>query len=488
MDLKLFNTRSRKKELFAPLVDGKIGMYVCGVTVYDTSHIGHARCYVAFDVIYRFLKYLGYDVKYIRNFTDVDDKIINRANKLGVETRKLAEDNIVKYHEDMDAIGCLRPEVEPRVTDHIEDIIQLVERILKNDHAYVATDGSVYFSIDTWPGYLELSGRKLDDMLAGASERVETDPHKKNPLDFVLWKASKPGEPKWKSPWGEGRPGWHIECSAMSSRHLGDTFDIHGGGKDLVFPHHENEIAQSKAASGESFARYWMHNGFVNIDAEKMSKSLDNFFTIREVLKLYHPEALRVFLLSTHYRSPINYSTRNLEEATGRIEYLYETLASLDTAISLGGNEGDNLYPEGEEIRSRIIGAMLDDFNSAAALGHLFELCRAANDWTRKKRKLKGRINTLQRQREIISEAAGIFGILEQPPETVLAEIRARDILRLKLDVSFIEERIQARTDARKNKDFAQADAIRAELTATGVAVMDYPQGTTWGIIRTTEQ
>ncbi len=484
MELKVYNTRSRSKEPFTPLVDGEVGMYVCGVTVYDTSHIGHARCYVAVDVVYRFLQRMGYRVRYVRNFTDVDDKIIKRANELSLGTRELAEQNIDKFHEDMDALGCLRPEVEPRVTGHMEDIIALVQRIIDNGHAYVAPDGAVYFSIDTWPGYLELSGRNLDDMVAGASDRVEADPNKKNPLDFVLWKPSKPGEPTWESPWGPGRPGWHIECSAMSARHLGDVFDIHGGGKDLVFPHHENEIAQSKAASGQEFARYWLHNGFVNVDQEKMSKSLGNFFTIRDVLKLYHPEAVRTFLLSTHYRSPINYSSRNLEEATGRIEYMYQTLATLDAAIEMGGNEGENLHPETETVRAQILDAMRDDFNSAAALGHLFELLRAANDWTKKKRKLVGRITTLRRIREVVSEAAGIFGILEQEPAAALEAIRARDIVRLNLDVAAIEARIEERNAARQAKDFARGDAIREELAAQSVALMDGPEGTRWGVIR----
>ncbi len=486
MELKVYNTRTRTKEPFTPLQEDRIGMYVCGVTVYDMSHIGHARCYVAFDVIYRYLRHLGYEVNYIRNFTDVDDKIIKRANEIGLPTRELAERNIAEYHTDMDALCCLRPSGEPRVTDHIPDIVELVQQIIDNGHGYVADDGSVYFSIDTYPQYLELSGRNLEDMVAGASDRVETDSNKRNPLDFVLWKPSKEGEPAWDSPWCSGRPGWHIECSAMSAHHLGSAFDIHGGGKDLVFPHHENEIAQSKAASGDEFARYWLHNGFVNIDQEKMSKSLDNFFTIRDVLKLYHPEAVRSFLLSTHYRSPINYSSRNLEEATGRIEYMYQTLATLDEAIALGGNEGDNLHPETETVRQQITSAMSDDFNAAAALGHIFELLRAANDWTKKKRKLVGRITTLRAIRKVVSEAASIFGILERSPQEALDEIRDRDVVRMGLDVAWIEGRLQARTTARKEKDFAQADSIREELAAKQVAVMDTPQGTAWGVIRAT--
>jgi len=313
MALRLFNTETGKKETFEPITPGKVKMYVCGVTVYDLSHIGHARCYTAFDVVYRFLKFSGYDVKYVRNFTDVDDKIIKRAAELGVTPRELTDRNIAAYHEDMDALNCLRPDLEPRVMDHIPHIVDLISHIIERGHGYVGPDGTVYFSIDSFPKYGRLSGRNLEDMQAGASERVDDDPNKRNPMDFVLWKPSKPGDPVWDSPWCPGRPGWHIECSAMSATHLGVTFDIHGGGKDLVFPHHENEIAQSEGASGELFVKYWMHNGFVNVDAEKMSKSLGNFFTIREVLKVFHPEAIRMFLLSTHYRSPINYTHKNLE-------------------------------------------------------------------------------------------------------------------------------------------------------------------------------
>jgi len=486
MTLKVYNTLSRRKEELRPITPGQVGMYVCGVTVYDSSHIGHARCYVAFDVIYRFLRHCGFQVKYVRNFTDVDDKIIARARELEESTTELADRNIARYHKDMAALCCLLPDAEPRVTEHIPEIVSLVERILDNGHGYVAPDGSVYFSIETFPDYLKLSGRKLDDMVAGGSDRVAADPNKKNPLDFVLWKPSKAGEPTWPSPWGDGRPGWHIECSAMSLKHLGETFDIHGGGKDLVFPHHENEVAQSQAATGQRFVNYWLHNGFVNIDQEKMSKSLGNFFTIGDVLEKYHPETVRVFLLSTHYRSPINYSDKNLEEATSRIEYMYETLAKVDSAIESGGREGESLYPELDRTRAAIDTAMRDDFNTAAAIGHLFELLRAANVLVGRKRKLAGRLTTLRLMRELIDEAAAILGILERNPQTVLAEIRQRDVTRLGLDVEWIESRLLARTEARRDKDFATADTIRAELAGRNVDLMDSPQGTTWRVIRGT--
>ena len=484
MAIRLFNTQTRQKEDFNSIDEGKVRMYVCGVTVYDKSHIGHARCYVAFDVIYRHLLRSGYKVDYVRNFTDVDDKIIKRANEMGVETRALADVNIAAYHEDMDSLGCRRPTLEPRVTDHIEDIIALIQKIIANNHGYIGPDGTVYFSIDSFPKYGRLSGRNLEDMEAGASERVGQDPNKKNPMDFVLWKPSKEGEPSWESPWGAGRPGWHVECSAMSARHLGETFDIHGGGKDLVFPHHENEIAQSEAASGKTFVNYWMHNGFVNVDSEKMSKSLGNFFTIKDVLEIYHPEAIRTFLLSTHYRSPINYSNKNLEEATGRIEYMYESLQNIDDAIEMGGNEGENLFPDSDTVKQAIQSAMDDDFNAAAAVGHLFELFRVGNDYTKKKKKLAGRITTLKAIREVISWAGEILGILEGSPAQVLQEIRERDIRRLNLDVDAINDLIEQRTTARKDKNYDRADEIRQELAAMNVALMDGPQGTTWGLIR----
>ncbi len=488
MGLKVFNTLSGKKEDFVPLEQGRVGMYVCGVTVYDFSHIGHARCYVAFDVAYRYLKASGLEVRYVRNFTDVDDKIINRAAQTGEAPVDLATRNIRAFHEDMDALNCRRPDVEPRVTDHIPDITALVERIVANGHGYAAPDGSVYFSIDSFREYGQLSKRNLDDMVAGASERVDEDPNKRNPLDFVLWKPAKPGEPWWESPWGRGRPGWHIECSAMSARHLGETFDIHGGGKDLVFPHHENEIAQSRAASGREFVKYWLHNGFVNVDQEKMSKSLGNFFTIRDVLVKYHPEAIRMFLLSTHYRSPINYSTRNLEEATGRIEYMTETVAKLDAAIADGGPEGGEVAPDAERVKAAIREAMDDDFNTAAALGHLFELCRGANDWVARKKKTPGRLATLVAIREVLREAASIFGILENPPARVLAEIKDRDVVRLGLDVTDIEKVIAERWAARQAKDFARADALRAELGARNIDVSDSPSGSTWRVRRQTQE
>ncbi len=484
MSLRVYNTETGKKEPFVTLEPGKVKMYVCGVTVYDYSHIGHARCYTAFDVVYRYLKKAGYEVKYVRNFTDVDDKIIKRANELGVSTRELTDRNIAAYLEDMSALNCQEPDVQPRVTDHIEHIVELIQKIVDRGHGYVGPDGTVYFSIDSFPKYGRLSGRNLEEMMAGASERVADDPNKRNPYDFVLWKPSKEGEPSWQSPWCEGRPGWHIECSAMSATHLGCTFDLHGGGKDLVFPHHENEIAQSEAASGEEFVKYWLHNGFVNVDAEKMSKSLGNFFTVREVLKLYHPEAVRMFLLSTHYRSPINYTARNLEEATGRIEYMYQSLLKIDDALVDEGVDGPLLLADLDSKAGELDAAMADDFNTAAAIGHLFDLLRGANELVGRKKKTPGRVATLRRVRGVVSEAAVVLGLLERPAASVLEEIREKDVVRMNLDVTWIEERIAQRAEARVAKDFARSDAIRDELAAKGIALMDNPTGTSWGVIR----
>ncbi len=484
MALRVYNTETGKKELFEPMEAGKVKMYVCGVTVYDYSHIGHARCYTAFDVVFRYLKRMGFEVTYVRNFTDVDDKIIKRAHELGVTCRDLTDRNIAAYLEDMQALNCQNPDVQPRVTEHMPEIVALIQKIVERGHGYVGPDGTVYFSIDSFPKYGRLSGRNLEDMMAGASERVADDPNKKNPYDFVLWKPSKPGEPEWASPWCQGRPGWHIECSAMSATHLGVTFDIHGGGKDLVFPHHENEIAQSEGASGELFVRYWLHNGFVNVDAEKMSKSLGNFFTVRDVLKVYHPEAIRMFLLSTHYRSPINYTSRNLDEATGRIEYMYQSVQKLDEALLEEGPDGPALVDGLQEKLGSIDVAMADDFNTAAALGHLFDLLRTANEVLARKKKTPGRTATLKQIRQAVTSAAEIFGILERPATDVLAELRQKDVARLNLDVSDIEAAIVRRTEARANKDFAASDAIRNELLEKGIALMDSAQGTTWGVVR----
>jgi cysteinyl-tRNA synthetase len=467
-------------------------MYVCGVTVYDYCHIGHARANVVFDVIYRYLGYSGYDVTYVRNFTDIDDKIINRANKEGVDYKTISERYIEAFNQDMARLGLAKPTVEPKATDHMKGIIGVIETLIARGHAYEAA-GDVYYSVESFPGYLRLSGRNLEDMLAGA--RVEVDDRKRNPMDFALWKASKPGEPSWDSPWGQGRPGWHIECSAMSMEYLGKTFDIHGGGKDLVFPHHENEIAQSEAANGCQFVRYWLHNGFVNINSEKMSKSLGNFFTIREVLENYDPETLRFFILSAHYRSPIDFSDQNLNEAQAGLERIYSCLAAVNAALEgrdVPGGEahGDSLSPAGKDLHEKLQAlvprfreAMDDDFNTAQALGVLFETVRATNrvlaetgDHT------PATLSLLQRVAILFSETGGVLGLFTTTPATWLDAIRKAKSGQMEITPEEIEQLIAERAAARKSRDFKRGDEIRDMLLQKGIQLLDSPQGTTWNI------
>ena len=456
--LQIHNTITRKKEDFVPITPGEIGMYVCGVTVYDLCHIGHARTFVSFDMIVRYLRYLGYKVKYVRNITDIDDKIIKRAQEKGVSAKDLAEHFIGEMYADFDALNIARPDIEPRATENIDAIIALVQRLIDKGHAYVADNGDVMFALDSFKNYGRLSGQKLDELNAGA--RVAVEKTKRNPFDFVLWKMSKEGEPAWDSPWGAGRPGWHIECSAMNSKILGTTFDIHGGGSDLIFPHHENEIAQSCCAFDTKYVNYWMHSGMVMINKEKMSKSLNNFFTIRDVLKEYDAETVRYFLISAQYRSALNYSQENLDSARTALSRLYTALKNVKVATPQGGAE----YVE------RFKAAMDDDFNTPAALAVLFDLAKA--------------INTAQNETEAsglagrLVELGGILGILYQDPVKFLqsgaAASGADD------EVAKIEALIEQRKQARANKDYAAADAARNELTAMGIVLEDGPNGTTW--------
>ena len=450
MKLAIYNSLSRKKEPFVPLRAGHVGMYVCGVTVYDYSHIGHARVMVVFDLIYRWLKHLGYDVTYVRNFTDIDDKIIKRAAERGITTEALTAEMIEAFYRDMDALGCLRPTLEPRATAHIPEIVVMIEQLVAKGYAYVAANGDVMYAVRKFDGYGRLSGKDIDELESGS--RVEVDAAKRDPLDFVLWKQAKPGEPAWDSPWGKGRPGWHIECSAMSCAHLGHTFDIHGGGMDLKFPHHENEIAQAEAANGEPFARVWVHNGFVNINAEKMSKSVGNFFTVREVLTRYHPEVLRMFILGTHYRSPLDYSDTALDAAKAGLDRLYETRRRLG-------------FVEMGEILAGFVAAMDDDFNAPEALAELFDVSRAIN---------KG-----LDAGDDVSALAGCFaamctllGIVQEEPSRWF---QGEDV-----DSGRIEALIAERAEARSKRDFARADAVRDELAAMGIVLEDTVGGTSW--------
>lgn len=506
MKLFIYNTLTKSKEEFVPLEPGKVKMYVCGVTVYDYCHIGHARSAVVFDVIYRYLLFLGYDVTYVRNFTDIDDKIIRRSQEEQTDYKTISERYIKAFYEDMDRLGILRPAMEPRATEYIQDMIEIIKRLFDNGYAYMA-GRDVYFAVDRFPGYGKLSGRSLEDMLAGA--RVEVDEHKRNPFDFVLWKGSKEGEPAWDSPWGPGRPGWHIECSAMSARLLGETFDIHGGGKDLIFPHHENEIAQSEGAFGKTFVRYWLHNGFVNINNEKMSKSLGNFFTIREILEKVHPEVLRLFVLGKHYRSPVDFSDEALKESEKGLEKLYATISgALDKLEGLQFEyEGMKQLVESGRISSlrqtytnvdpelvektfsfpeKFLEAMNNDFNTAQAIGLIFDLRNSLQRLLESsgRKKLKGsEAEVTGFAVAFLKEGGAVLGIIERKPEEFFRE---QNLLKLKntgMTPEEVEIWIAKRAQARKEKRFDEADRIRAMLLERSIQLEDTPRGTRWRVV-----
>ncbi len=468
MSLKVYNTLTGKKEEFTPLNPPKVGMYVCGVTVYDDCHVGHARGAVTFDIIRRYFEYKGYEVTYVRNITDIDDKIIRRANELKCPWNELAGKYTDEYYKDMEKLGVQKAGVEPKATEHIEYIKQIVQQLIDKGYAY-EVDGDVYFEVRRFASYGKLSGRKPDDMLSGA--RIEVDERKRDPLDFALWKSSKPGEPWWDSPWGRGRPGWHIECSAMSMHYLGDSFDIHGGGQDLIFPHHENEIAQSEAASGKPFVKYWLHNGFVQVDREKMSKSLGNFFTIKDILAKYSPEVVRFFLLSTHYRSPIDFSDKRLDEAKRALERFYNTFRDAEPALS-DQAEKEASSAETDDYRKRFESAMDDDFNTAAALGVLFELARNTNTLLQK----NASHEQIPANVDLLKELGGILGLFEAD------ESETEALKQLPITENEIETLINQRNEARSSKDWARADEIRKRLDESGIVLEDRPDGTIWRI------
>jgi cysteinyl-tRNA synthetase len=491
--MKIYNTFTGRKEEFVPLIPNKVKIYACGVTVYDHCHIGHARSAIVFDVIRRYIKYKGFDVKYVRNFTDIDDKIINRAKQEGITWDAVARKYTDEYYKDMKRLGVGRADIEPKATEHIEEIIDIVNGLIEKGYAY-EVKGSVYFSVDKFIGYGNLSKKDMEEMMAGA--RVEVDERKKNPLDFALWKKSKEGEPSWESPWGSGRPGWHIECTAMSIKHLGESFDIHGGGADLLFPHHENEIAQSEAFTGKPFAKYWIHNGFITIDKEKMSKSLGNFFTIKEVLDKFDPEVVRFFLLSTHYRSPIEFSDDQLREAESSIDRYYTTivrindfLGTLIVSTSLEKkNGGEEEFSNAGKIfeglllsfREKFEEAMDDDFNTALALGHIFELIREANRFLDNRPSgLKSR-NLLSQTKELLFEAGEILNIFGRTPHVWYLSLM--EIRNIGLSEKNILEKIKERQDARQKKDWHIADAIRKELEEKGIILEDKKDGTDWKV------
>ena len=457
--LKIHNDLTRQKDDFVPIEPGRVRMYVCGMTVYDYCHLGHARVMVVFDVVYRYLRARGYDVTYVRNITDIDDKIIKRANENGEPFTALTERFVQAMREDAAALGVLPPTLEPRATEHLGEIVEMIERLIARGHAYVADNGDVYYAVTSFDGYGSLSGKSIEDLQAGA--RVEPGEQKRDPLDFALWKAAKAGEPAWDSPWGPGRPGWHIECSAMSTRALGNHFDIHGGGADLTFPHHENEIAQSEGATGEPFVNCWMHNGFVRINDEKMSKSLGNFFTVREILQSYRPEEVRYFILTSHYRSPLNYDEGNLQNARGALTRFYTALRGLpDAAPDQAG-----------ELTARFLAAMDDDFNTPEALAVLFDLAREVNRLRRESDAVAAPLGAELRR------LGGILGILQDDPE---AYLRGGEGSAEGLSDAAIEGLIAQRLAARKAKNWAEADRIREELKGKGVLLEDGPGGTTW--------
>ncbi|KAJ8548287.1 hypothetical protein K7X08_030756 [Anisodus acutangulus] len=496
VEFQVYNTTTRQKEVFKPKEPGKVKMYVCGVTSYDFSHIGHARAYVAFDILYRYLKYLGYDVVYVRNFTDVDDKIIKRANELGEDPRALSGRYCQEFLKDMDDLQCLQPTHQPRVTDHMEQIKEMIAKIMTNGCAYTI-DGDVYFSVDSFPEYGRLSGRKLEDNRAG--ERVGVDSRKRNPADFALWKAAKPGEPSWESPWGPGRPGWHIECSAMSAYYLTHSFDIHGGGMDLTFPHHENEIAQSCAACRESNISYWMHNGFVNIDDEKMSKSLGNFFTIREVTRLYHPLALRYFLLGNHYRSPVNYSISQIEIASESVFYIYQTLHDSEEALSAfqqgtetTTNVRGRISPQAldciRKLRIELETKLSDDLHTPtilnAALHEALRLMNSYLNMLKRRQQRQQQLTAVLSLTELLKEVKAIMDVLgllsSSTRAEVLQQFKERALKRAELTEEDVLHAIEERTLARKNREFAKSDQIRTDLVAKGIALMDIGTETVW--------
>ncbi len=476
MGLKVYNTISGKKEDFVPVTEGKVKLYVCGVTVYDHCHIGHARSAIVFDTIYRYLRSKDYDVTYIRNFTDIDDKIIRRSHAENVAWQEIGQKYIQSFYEDMDALGILRPTHEPRATEHIGDMIALVDTLIKKGHAY-NVNGDVYFSVDSFRNYGRLSRRPLEEMMAGA--RVEVDEKKKNPLDFALWKASKEGEPSWDAPFGAGRPGWHIECSAMSTLYLGNPFDIHGGGKDLVFPHHENEKAQTEAATGKKFVNYWVHNGFVNIDREKMSKSIGNTLLIRDFLKEYHPEVLRLFYLSNHYRSPVDYNSQSIDDTNTALHRLYYTRERAIEAQK-GKRFEPCAYPLAEETVKKFTDAMDDDFNTALAISYIFDLSKDINRMLDEKD--ESALAFMPSAESAYESLAGTLGLLEDTLESLESQSRLRHLTHMGLDVSFVENAINDRIEARRVKNFQKADEIRNMLVEKGIILLDTPKGTQWRI------
>ncbi|MBQ7486894.1 MAG: cysteine--tRNA ligase [Clostridia bacterium] len=459
--MQIYNTQSRKKEEFVPLVPGQVGIYCCGPTVYNYFHIGNARPFIVFDTLRRYFEYQGMKVTFVQNFTDIDDKMIKKANEEGITVKELGERFIAEYYKDADALGIERATVNPRATQHIEEIIALIQKLEANGLAYACPNGDVYYNTQAFAGYGKLSGQNLEDLESGA--RVDVDPNKRHPMDFAVWKAQKPGEPAWESPWGMGRPGWHIECSAMSMKYLGETFDIHCGGKDLVFPHHENEIAQSEGATGHPFVRYWMHNGFINVDNEKMSKSAGNFFTVRDIAKDFDLEAVRMFMLSAHYRSPINFSREMIEQAKASLDRLYTAKDNYEFLLKFAGD--GELRPEDQELmdaasiaRDNFEDAMDDDLNTADAIGSIFELVRKANTQINDQTPAV----VIRKVLDTLVELTGVMGLLTRKEEKADTDVNAL---------------VEARAKARAEKNWAESDRLRDLIQSMGYVIKDTKQG-----------
>jgi len=490
---RLYDSMRRQKVPFEPLVPGKVGMYVCGPTTYAAAHIGHAYSAIAFDTIRRSLEFLGWQVTFVRNVTDVDDKIIKRANELGIDPVAMSAKFAADYNRDMARFNVRPPDIEPKVSTHIPQIIALIERLVASGHAY-AIGGDVYYAVDTFPAYGRLSGQTLDELRAGA--RIEVDERKRAPADFALWKAAKPGEPQWDSPWGKGRPGWHIECSAMTVTHLGATFDLHGGGKDLIFPHHENEIAQSQGADGDgTFARYWLHNGFLNFEGVKMSKSLGNVFDCDQIAAAVGGEALRFFCVAHHYRSPVEFEVQqtaggvrfySLEAADRDVAYFYETLDKIDRFVAQGGDGGAGaVVPEADKLVPAAQAALADDFNTPVVVAAMHEVAKLANKLVDEGKGVDKQVRrrTLARIGRDLRAVGAALGVLAQPPASFLAERRGRLVRIKQIDVAAVEGKLAERSAARAARDFQRADAIRGELAALGVALHDTPAGTDWSVL-----
>lgn len=492
MSIRIYNTLSHKKEPLNPQEPGHVKLYVCGITSYDYCHIGHARSALVFDMIVKYLKYRGYKVTFVRNFTDIDDKIIKRAEEQNTSPAELAERFISEFYHDMDYLGLDRPDLEPKATEHIPEMMALIEELIRQDKAY-AVDGDVYYRVESFPEYGRLSRRNLEDMQAGA--RITINEKKTHPMDFALWKNSKPGEPAWQSPWGSGRPGWHIECSAMSKKYLGETFDIHGGGKDLIFPHHENEIAQSESANGCTFVNVWIHHGFVTIrneatdDTEKMSKSLGNFLTIRELSEKFHAEILKLFVFSTQYRNPLEYSEQAMQDAHTGLTRLYECIAGFERLACNENDTADSVVSAKEQkklasLEERFQQAMDNDFNSAQAIGHLFDAAKSVNKIIRKlkERQAPGDMLILKEATQSIKRLAGVIGILKEPAEAFLNRQQHERLKDSAVDPRIIDQLIAQRNAARQDKDWALSDQIRDRLLSYNIELKDGPDGTVWTV------